>query len=56
MLVSGWGLLEKFCNCDTLDIFGTTITKEDAKELLAKGLEELEKGSIGYGLFTGVKE
>ncbi len=55
MLISGWDLLEKFCNCDSLEILGTAITQNDARELLKSGYEEIEKGSVGYGLFIGEK-
>jgi hypothetical protein len=32
-----------------------SMTRSLDKTILNKGFEELEKGTIGYGLFTGIK-
>ncbi|MFV9678137.1 MAG: hypothetical protein ACNYVW_10890 [Methanosarcinales archaeon] len=46
--------MKKFCDCDLEMSMG--ITPEKAKRLVNMVFEELEKGTIGYGLFTGIKE
>ncbi len=51
-LLYGWEIIRKFCDCDLERSFG--ITPEMAKSLLHR-FEELKKGTIGYGLFTGIK-
>jgi ubiquinone/menaquinone biosynthesis C-methylase UbiE len=52
-LVVGWDLLNKITDSGVDKIFD--ITPEKAKELLELGFEELEKGTFGYGMFTGSK-
>jgi len=53
-LLYGWELMKKVCDCDLEMSMG--ITPEKVKTILNKGFEELEKGTIGYGLFTDIKE
>ena len=52
-LMRSWDLIDMLCGCDIESVFG--ISKERARDLIDSGLAELEKGSIGYGLFIGVK-
>ncbi|UCG70664.1 MAG: methyltransferase domain-containing protein [Thermoplasmata archaeon] len=53
-LLFGWDLIKKRYDFDLKGILG--ITQEEAKDLIKTGYEELEKGTFGYGLFTGIKE
>ncbi len=53
-LLYGWELMKKVCDCDLEMSMG--ITPEKAKRLVNMVFEELEKGTIGYGLFTDIKE
>lgn len=53
-LLPAWNMIKKLCDCDLEKIFG--ITSEEAKDLIKTGFEELEKGTFGYGLFTGLKK
>ena len=52
-LLYGWELMKKVCDCDLEMSMG--ITPEKVKRLVNMVFEELEKGTIGYGLFTGIK-
>jgi ubiquinone/menaquinone biosynthesis C-methylase UbiE len=52
-LVYGWDFLNKISDSGLDKIFD--ITPEEAKKLIDLGFSELEKGSFGYGLFSGVK-
>ncbi len=53
-LLPAWNIIKKLCDCDLEKIFG--ITSEEARDLITTGFEELEKGTFGYGLFTGIKD
>jgi ubiquinone/menaquinone biosynthesis C-methylase UbiE len=52
-LLMGWRMVEKLFDFNLEKLFG--ITREDAKELLKVAIHEVENGTIGYGLFVGVK-
>jgi ubiquinone/menaquinone biosynthesis C-methylase UbiE len=52
-LIYGWDFLNKISESGLDKIFD--ITPKEAKELIDLGFSELEKGTFGYGLFSGVK-
>jgi ubiquinone/menaquinone biosynthesis C-methylase UbiE len=52
-LVYGWDFLNKLSESGLDKIFD--LTPQEAKELIDLGFSELEKGTFGYGLFTGTK-
>lgn len=52
-LIYGWDFLNKISDSGLDKIFD--ITPKEAKELVDLGFSELEKGTFGYGLFSGVK-
>lgn len=52
-LVYGWDFLNKLSESGLDKIFD--LTPQEAKELIDLGFSELEKGTFGYGLFSGIK-
>lgn len=52
-LVYGWDFLNKLSESGLDKIFD--LTPQEAKELIDLGFSELEKGTFGYGLFSGMK-
>lgn len=52
-LLKGWKMVEKMFNFDLQKLFG--ITPEEAKGLVDIAFEEVDKGTIGYGMFTAEK-
>jgi ubiquinone/menaquinone biosynthesis C-methylase UbiE len=49
----GWNMVEKIFNVDLEKLLD--LTKDEIHVLLKMAMGEVEKGTIGYGLFVGVK-
>jgi len=52
-LVVGWRFAEQMYGVD-LEVF-TGVSQEEAKEMLTGAREWIDRGDLGYGLFTGTK-
>jgi ubiquinone/menaquinone biosynthesis C-methylase UbiE len=53
MMLKGSHIIKQICGCDFEKIF--RITEDEARRMLKIGFEELDKGTFGYGLITGIK-